>query len=125
MTRIRIEQGEPGWVKVLFPYDPVLVDKIKTVPGRQYNYDEKYWSVPFSERIESQLANLFSPEDVGIDPRLKNVEEMPKTVESSKGTVLARLENQLRLRGYVKRPAKYINGTCRSFLSFLIKNLKI
>ena len=35
-----------GEAKVTFPYDPDMVMLIKTVPGKRWDPDAKYWAIP-------------------------------------------------------------------------------
>jgi hypothetical protein len=46
---IRIEPGEAGRLVVRFPYSPECVAKIKTVAGRRWHPEGKYWTVPTTD----------------------------------------------------------------------------
>ena len=45
---LKIVTFADGWFRVAFPYDPALVAKIKTIPGRRFDPDTKAWAVPAS-----------------------------------------------------------------------------
>lgn len=46
MPRVEISPGKPGTLIVKFEYHAGAVAAIKRVPGRQWNPEGKYWSVP-------------------------------------------------------------------------------
>lgn len=45
-TRKKYVEERESEIKVVFPYDPDLVATIRTIPGRRYNKDGKYWVIP-------------------------------------------------------------------------------
>ncbi|MBI5241015.1 MAG: phage integrase N-terminal SAM-like domain-containing protein [Elusimicrobia bacterium] len=70
MEPIRIRPGEPGRLKILLPYSPERVEKIKTVPGRRWHREEKYWSVPHFDQAVERLQQLFAGETLLVAPGL-------------------------------------------------------
>ena len=46
MARIQISNDPSGRIIVSFPYDPLLVEKVKSIDGRRWHPVEKYWSIP-------------------------------------------------------------------------------
>jgi len=46
MARIQISKDPSGRITVSFPYDPILVSKVKTIDGRRWHPEEKHWSFP-------------------------------------------------------------------------------
>ena len=44
MARIQISNDSSGRIIVSFPYDPVLVTKVKTIDSRRWHPAEKHWS---------------------------------------------------------------------------------
>jgi site-specific recombinase XerC len=54
-TRIKIQPGEDGQLMVRLPYSPERVNKIKTVPGRQWEPRSQCWSVPASSGMVEHL----------------------------------------------------------------------
>src|SRR4030042_3961579 len=44
MARIQISNDPSGRIIFSFPYDPLLVAKIKTIEGRRWHPVEKHWS---------------------------------------------------------------------------------
>ena len=49
MARIHISNDPSGQIVVSFPYDLLLVEKIKTIDGRRWHPSEKYWMEHFFE----------------------------------------------------------------------------
>ena len=68
MEPIRVRPGEPGRLKILLPYSPERVEKIKTVSGRRWHKEEKYWSVPHFDKAVEKLQQLFAGEQVLVSP---------------------------------------------------------
>ncbi|MCX5789321.1 MAG: integron integrase [Elusimicrobia bacterium] len=56
--------GDPGRLIVELPYSPERVAAIKTVPGRRWHPDGRYWSVPHTPNMPRLLATTFAPEPV-------------------------------------------------------------
>ena len=46
MARIQISNDPSGRIIVSFPYDPLLVEKAKSIDGRRWHPAEKHWSFP-------------------------------------------------------------------------------
>ena len=46
MARIHISNDPSGHIIMSFPYDPLLVSKVKTIDGRRWHPAEKHWSFP-------------------------------------------------------------------------------
>ena len=70
---VKIEMGKGEKVSIRIPYDRELIEKVKTLPGRKWNPEEKYWGVPYEENLLSKLKALFGEALVvgpksGIDP---------------------------------------------------------
>lgn len=38
--------------EIEFPYNPHLIEKVKAIPGRSFNYLKKSWTIPFSQKDE-------------------------------------------------------------------------
>ncbi|MCX5795006.1 MAG: integron integrase [Elusimicrobia bacterium] len=70
MEPIRIRLGEPGRLIVLFPYSPERVEKIKTVPGKIWHKEQRYWSVPRYDKAVERLLQVFAGEQVLLGPGL-------------------------------------------------------
>jgi hypothetical protein len=49
-----------------------LVAKVKTIEGRKWHPDKKYWTVPYSEGVIEKILEVFDGEDIHLDPALKS-----------------------------------------------------
>lgn len=70
MDMVKVRRGDDGKLVVQFPYDPVTVAKIKTIPGRTWIAEEKVWKIPFREGVLEQLRTTFASDILEIDPSL-------------------------------------------------------
>jgi hypothetical protein len=80
MARIQVSKDPSGRIIVSFPYDPILVSKIKTIEGHRWHPTEKYWSFPKLDGILEKILKVFGDENVQIDPSFQSY--LPKTSSS-------------------------------------------
>ena len=71
MARIHISNDPSGRIIVSFPYDPLLVSKVKTIEGRRWHAVEKHWSFPNTDGILEKILKVFEGEEVYLYPTLK------------------------------------------------------
>ena len=71
MARIQISNDPSGRIIVSFPYDPLLVTKVKTIDGRKWHPVEKYWSFPNTDETLEKILKVFGDENIQIDHALK------------------------------------------------------
>jgi len=71
MTRIQISKDPSGRIIVSFPYDPVLVSKVKTIEGRRRHPAEKH--VYF---LKPQPSPLVARDELG---RIGGGQRLPHT----------------------------------------------
>jgi integrase/recombinase XerD len=69
-AQVKIQPGDHGRLIVTFPYSSERVEKIKPIPGRQWEADRKQWTVPASNGMVERLIALFAGERVEVDPTL-------------------------------------------------------
>jgi len=77
MVRIHISNDSSGRIIVSFPYDPLLVEKVKSIDGRRWHPAEKHWSFPKLNGMVEKILKVFGGEDVQVDPALKLQYPMP------------------------------------------------
>ena len=65
-----IEFGKNNKVIIRVPYNQEIIKKVKTISGRKWNPQGKYWEVPYSEDLITKLQSLFG-ENLVIDPYLR------------------------------------------------------
>ena len=46
MTVVNVSKDISGRITVAFPYDRLLVAKVKTIDGYRWHPDKKHWSFP-------------------------------------------------------------------------------
>jgi len=60
MATIHVTPGESGRLIVQFPYSPERVAAIKQIPGRQWNPEGKFWTIPDTPEARARLADLLA-----------------------------------------------------------------
>ena len=110
--RIRIYAGLDGQILVKMPFSHRRVAKIKTIAGRRWDSDVRCWALPGSEETLVRLATVFQGDGVEFDPSLRKPDgERLPGVE-----ILARMAQELRLRGYRQKTRKAYLGHTERFL---------
>jgi hypothetical protein len=90
MARIQVSKDSSGRIIVSFPYDPLLVEKVKSVDGRRWHPVEKHWSFPHLCGMLEKILKVFGDEEIHLDPPLKTATSKIKDTPSPlgpKGTV--------------------------------------
>lgn len=67
ISAVKIEPGNNNQAIIRIPYNQELIEKIKTISGRKWNPQKKYWEVLYSEDLITKLQNLFG-ENLTVDP---------------------------------------------------------
>jgi len=122
---IKIRKGESGRVTVTFPFNPTYVAKIKTVEGRRWHPEGKYWSFPPDNAVVKRIASLFEGEKLDIDPSLqtRDFEDLRRELVSrkySQKTIKAYLHyNENFLKSVKKNPAEVTNEDIKKYLFYL------
>ena len=66
---IRIDNS--GNLLVAFQYNPILVQKVKTIHGYRWHPDKKHWSFPNVNGTLEKILEVFKDEEIHIDPALQ------------------------------------------------------
>ena len=106
---IEIQPGDDGRLRVVLPYAPERVDKIKTIPGRRWDAEQKHWTVPATTGMVEQLVSLFTGDEIRVDLALHRDWD---TIER----ILTAVENELTLRRYSPKTHEAYLGHLRRFL---------
>ena len=83
-----------------FPYNMSVVESVRTVPGRWYHKDAKYWSIPDNDQsLQAFLKKLY---DTGLFNYPESAERMPLKSSSSRsnepaGVYKAALDKMIRI----------------------------
>lgn len=71
MVITAVRDDEIGRIKVTFPYNTDIIRRIKTIPGRRWHPEEKFWSLPLTEESIASLQSTFQKDGLDIDTSLK------------------------------------------------------
>ena len=59
MAGVETSPGKSGLLVVKFEYSGAAVAAIKQVPGRRWNPEGKFWTIPDTPEARAKLAELF------------------------------------------------------------------
>jgi len=107
---ICVRKGKPGVLELVFPYNEEYIAKVRGIPGRRWDKDNKKWLVPDCEESINQLQELFTKEELVI------------VKGSSNDQFLKKMEEGLKLRGYSQKTIKSYMSHARLFLGYCGKN---
>ncbi len=117
-TTIRVSSGEAGRLIVRFPYSPERVAKIRTIPGRLWHADGKFWTVPDSEGMAEGLAALFAG-DTGNRASGPVPPPAPHAPLSARAReVLEKVREAVRARHFSPRTEEAYSSWIERFLRF-------
>lgn len=79
-----VDQLSPHLISAYVPtYHPSWLDIIRTIEGRKWNPEEKYWTFPYTQESIDQLKQIAS---IHFNFELNDINLRPKTVLSKKNT---------------------------------------
>ncbi len=115
---MNITKDDSGIIVLIFSYNPLLVAKVKNVPGRKCHPEKKYWSFPnTSGTLEKKLKGFEGEEaHIGTVLRVKNV-STPLVGEGGEG-YLEDFRRELLSR-------KYSYKTVKAYIYFNIDFLNL
>lgn len=114
---VKVIKASDGLLHVSFPYNPLLVDKIKSIKGRKWNSAEKYWSVPETADNLMELQRLFNDHGLTMDLGTDECED-DVAIRASFTTTISSSKDTLRLKGYSFKTIKAYTGHIRRFLLY-------
>lgn len=110
-----------------FPYDPVLVDAVKLIPGRKWNKKSKTWSVELTHPSMDMIDRFAIQYDFRLDEEIENaLQEKAETMNELLGLSAAQSSSDERvnnltvngeLREFQKAGIDYLLRSKRSFLA--------
>ncbi len=118
--------ASPDRLRVKFQYDPAAVNLIKTVPGRRYHPDQKFWSIP-----SYSLRNLQSTASrVGVllvfSEKVRQALEIGQKVKDDltetkrQADVSLDLPTQTQVRDYQRVGIRYLLSALENFHGALL-----
>jgi len=123
-AQIKLEK-EDKRIKLILPYNPTYIKKIKTIPGYYWHPDKKYWSFPYSKDILKRILSIFKGENIQVDSTLqvsfnqKSEEERPNQVQTTEA-----VKKELKLRGYSQNTRKAYLHHVERYISYFAKDPK-
>jgi len=114
MARIQISNDPSGHIILSFPYDPLLVAKVKTIDGRKWDPVQKHWSFPNRDGLLEKILKVFGDENVQMDPALQA--NLPKT--SSSDDVAKKEQSQFEDLRKELASRKYSYKTIKGYLYY-------
>ena len=112
MDPIEIKTGSAGRLIVVLPYTPERLAKIKTVPGRLWNAQERHWTVPQEEDTLRRLRALFAGDSISFEQ--SHPGEPGAHIPDA--PVLQRLTTAIRARHFSRWTEKAYVGWARRYL---------
>jgi len=126
---IKISSDIPGKIKVVFPYNPEYIARIKTVRAHRWHPEGKYWSFQHSKSVLDEILSAFAGEELDIDPALRTlVPELQREESADRLTrreaplptnpLLDRVRNLIRLKHYSIRTEQSYLPWVRRYILF-------
>lgn len=109
MESIRVLPGTPGRLVVRFPYSPDAVMRIKSIWGRRWHVEQKFWTVPDKPGMLERLKEVFAPDMVET--------ESPRTLPPSAADLLSKLRDAIRAKHYSPRTESAYSSWVARFLT--------
>lgn len=115
---ISIKVKKPGILAVTIPYNQVLIEAIRSVPGRQWKAAEKIWTVPDTPAIRKQLRDVLvqsgqCPREPFFPPET-NPDNAKKTGDTDVSSAVELYTNTLKAFHYSER-------TRETYLSWFVR----
>ena len=135
-------------IKIFIPYQESLVTLIRTIPGREWNRDEKRWYIPRTAAALNHLKNLFSSHKIEIPSSLnellvkdlsdkswpevdRRISLKDRRIESRSPFTDRRASNlvdivsrQMRIRNYSPKTIKLYKNILLDFAKYMKKPLR-
>ncbi len=68
---IALSKDISGRITVVFHYNPLFIEKVKTIPGHRWHPAEKLWSFPDTNGTLEKILKVFEGEKIHLDPALQ------------------------------------------------------
>jgi len=80
MARIQVSKDLSGRIVVSFPYDPLIVEQVKSINGRRWHPADKYWSFPELNGNLERILRVLGNGSVEIYSVLKGTAPILRTI---------------------------------------------
>lgn len=121
-----VEFKDDQHLKVTFPWHAQLVALIKTVPGRRWHPEDKYWSIPLLSLRELQNVAARAGVNVALTERVRQSLALGKTKRQELMQLKQRLEAPLDLptktdvRPYQRAGVRFLMRALKNFKGALL-----
>ncbi|MBI5049346.1 MAG: hypothetical protein HZC11_00345, partial [Nitrospirae bacterium] len=122
---MNVSKENSGKITVTFPYNIQLVEKVKTIEGRKWHKDKKYWSFSNTNGTLEKILKVFEGEEIHLDPFLQTrlphpvIARSEATKQSQENPSLAKpssLSPSLAKRGEGRFSDKKLSATTFEYL---------
>jgi hypothetical protein len=141
---INVSKNDSGRITVAFRYDPLFVEKVKTINGRKWHKDKKYWSFPHTDGTLEKILETFKGEEIhlasafqaklstSVIARPKGPKQSPHNFEDLRRELISRKYSYKTVKGYlyynkdflgfaVKSPSEITDNEIKDYLLYLVE----
>jgi site-specific recombinase XerD len=98
---------------------------VKTIEGRRWHPDKKYWSFPHSEDILKKILSVFKDENIDLDSTLQvPFEQKSDKQVPNQARITEKVMNELKLRGYSQKTQKAYLHHIGRYIGYFAKDPK-
>jgi len=132
-SEIEITIGQENKITVFIPYNPIYIEKVKSIRGYRWDPKRKCWFFPYSDDVKKKLLLLFKDDPVWIDPALRRDKPFFKDLQRemisrkySPNTIKAYIHyNEGLLKFIGKEPNSIAEGDIKDFLFHLVEEKRV
>ena len=77
MFSIHADRENAEQLIIRFQYSDERVEKIRSISGRVWHAQERYWTIPFVAETITKLIEFFSDEEIFVEPEIQKTLIMP------------------------------------------------
>lgn len=103
-------------LSVSFEYNPILIEKIKTIQGRRWDQSNRHWVIPNNVASKALLEEIFSESNININDNSTESQIINNPDNGSQNNVLEEMKKYLTLKGFTSKTIKSYLGHVRRFL---------
>ncbi len=120
---ICVVRGKPGELELTFPYNEEHIAKVKEIPVRRWDKNNKRWLIPDCKGSIDQLQGLFMGEELVIEKSLLDRDKSGTYGEAgSYEHLLKTMKRVLNLKGYSQKTIKSYISHAGLFLRYCGKS---
>jgi integrase/recombinase XerD len=117
---VTVSKNDSGRITVAFRYNPQFIERVRTIEGRKWHKDEKYWSFPDKDGTLERILEVFKGEEIHLDPAL--TPPSPLKLRGERGELAFEdLRKELVSRKYSYKTVKGYLYYNRDFINFIDK----